>query len=73
LAAESLLLTGIAQRAILVSTTRYEGVTGIQNASLRWLIGELSTLFQLGSEDDVFRHPEVSYKNPGEAAGAKWK
>ncbi|MEY4575567.1 MAG: hypothetical protein RL701_270 [Pseudomonadota bacterium] len=56
-----------------VSPTKYEGVTVSQNASLRWLIGELSKLFQLGSEDDVFRHPEVSYKNPGEAAGAKWK
>ena len=56
-----------------VDKKTYEGVTGAQNDSLRWLIGTLSPLFFLGSEDDVFRHPEVSYKNPGEAATAKWK
>lgn len=50
----------------------YEAVTQLQNMSLRWLIGELYTHFHLGDED-VFRHPEVSYKNAGEAADAKWK
>lgn len=50
----------------------YEAVTLLQNLSLHWLIGELYTHFSLGA-NDVFRHPEVSYKNPGEAKGAKWK
>lgn len=50
----------------------FETVTKEQNASLKWLIGELFGHFKLDN-DDVFRHPEVSYKNPGEAATAVWK
>ncbi len=50
----------------------YEAVTAAQNVSLQWLIDELDTAFSLG-EGDVYRHPDVSYKNPGEAAAAKWK
>lgn len=50
----------------------YEPVTALQQSSLQWLISELNTLFDLKVED-VFRHPEVSYKNEGEAASATWK
>ncbi len=50
----------------------YETVTIAQNASLQWLVGELFSLFNLTSSD-VYRHPEVSYKNPGEARTARWK
>ncbi len=52
-------------------TNVYETVTDSQNASLKWLILELqATLKMIASE--VFRHPDVSYKQPTEAATAKW-
>jgi len=35
---------------------------------LAWLIEALKTQFSNVGADDVFRHPDVSYKNPGEAA-----
>lgn len=54
-----------------VDDTTYEAVTLAQNASLRWLLDALYDHFSIGT-DDTFRHPTVSYKNPGEAAGAKW-
>jgi len=54
-----------------IDAKSYEAVTAAQNTSLSWLLGELYTLFSLGKAD-VYRHPEVSYKNPGEAAGATW-
>lgn len=50
----------------------YEAVTASQNASLQWLVSELYRLFTL-SAADVYRHPDVSYKNPGEAATAVWQ
>lgn len=49
----------------------YEMVTCSQNASLRWLLDALYDYFSIGA-DDTFRHPTISYKNPGEAAGATW-
>lgn len=49
----------------------YETVTKEQNASLKWLVGELRTVFSVPLTD-VFRHPTVSRKNPTEAATAKW-
>jgi N-acetyl-anhydromuramyl-L-alanine amidase AmpD len=52
--------------------TTYERVTPAQHASLRWLMGELFRQFSL-TDRDVYRHPEVSYKNPGEASTAQWK
>lgn len=52
--------------------SRYEAITTAQQVSLTWLIGELYLHFGIGA-GDVFRHPEVSYKNPGEAAGATWE
>lgn len=50
----------------------YQAVTPLQQASLQWLITELNILFSLKLED-IYRHPEVSYKNVGEAASATWK
>jgi len=50
----------------------YEAVTSLQNTSHQWLVGELYTHFSLGV-GDVYRHPEISYKNPGEASTAVWK
>lgn len=51
---------------------KFEPVTHCQNMSLQWLIDQLYAHFGL-AKNDVYRHPTVSYKNPGEAAGAKWK
>ena len=50
---------------------QYEAVTTEQNASLAWLIRELSSALGL-SMTEVFRHPDVSYKQPSEAATATW-
>lgn len=55
-----------------VDDKTYTPVTPQQNISLQWLIDELYTHFSL-DKNDIYRHPTVSYKNPGEAAGAKWK
>lgn len=49
----------------------YEAVTDAQNGSLAWLVGELRQHFQV-PPDEVFRHPVVSYKDPNEAATARW-
>ena len=49
----------------------YESVNAKQNASLKWLVNELSTYLNINN-DDVYRHPEVSYKQPSEAGTAKW-
>jgi len=55
-----------------IDNKRYETVTPSQNASLQWLVSELYSHFSLTSSD-VYKHPEVSYKNPGEASTATWK
>jgi N-acetyl-anhydromuramyl-L-alanine amidase AmpD len=49
----------------------YESVTANQNASLAWLINELQIALKLNTAE-VFRHPQVSYKQPSEAVTAKW-
>ena len=49
----------------------YESVNVSQNASLKWLIGELTTLLSL-STTDIYRHPTVSRKQASEAATAAW-
>lgn len=54
-----------------INNNKYEAISLLQNNSLQWLIGELHTHFGLG-RNDVYRHPSVSYKNPGEAESAKW-
>lgn len=50
----------------------YEAVTPLQNMSLQWLVGELYDHFSM-TASDLYKHPEVSYKNPGEASTAVWK
>ncbi|MDP5137608.1 peptidoglycan recognition family protein [Rheinheimera baltica] len=54
-----------------IDDKQYEAVTPAQNESLKWLLGELYQHFSL-TGSDVYRHPDVSYKNPGEAKGASW-
>ena len=49
----------------------YESATPAQNDSLRWLVTTLERLLTL-SAADVFRHSEVSYKQPTEATSARW-
>ena len=49
----------------------YDAVTAAQNTSLRWLISEIQTTLSV-PVTEVFRHPEVSRKNPTEAQSAKW-
>lgn len=49
----------------------YEAVTATQNTSLRWLVSEIQTTLGV-AVTEVFRHPEVSRKNPSEAQSAKW-
>ncbi len=49
----------------------YEPVTKAQNESLGWLVQELRFVLNI-PVSEVFRHPEVSRKNPTEAATAKW-
>lgn len=49
----------------------YVPVTDEQNGALRWLVGELRRLLSVAAEE-VYRHPQVSYKTPTEAATASW-
>jgi N-acetylmuramoyl-L-alanine amidase len=49
----------------------YEAVTAEQNASLKWLVGELVRLLGVPLTE-IFRHPDVSWKNPSEAKSAAW-
>jgi N-acetylmuramoyl-L-alanine amidase len=50
----------------------YEPVTKEQNESLAWLVKSLSTTLAVPTTE-VFRHPDVSRKNPTEASTADWK
>ena len=54
-----------------VGMKTYESINDAQNKSLKWLIGELYSHYSL-TKVDVFRHPEVSYKQPSEGSTAKW-
>ena len=49
----------------------YEAVNSLQNSSLEWLVNQLNKLLNI-EDDDIFRHPEVSYKKSSEASSAKW-
>lgn len=49
----------------------YEVVTNEQNASLKWLIAELTATLNVPLTE-VFRHPDVSRKNASEARTASW-
>lgn len=50
----------------------YDTVTAAQNASLKWLVAQLTQLLGVPMTE-VFRHPEVSRKTPSEAQSAVWK
>lgn len=52
-------------------TKSYEAVSTMQNNALNWLINELYNHFNI-SHLDIYRHPEVSYKQPTEAQTANW-
>jgi len=49
----------------------YEPVNKLQNASLKWLVKELSETLNV-SMNEIYRHPEVARKNKTEASSAKW-
>jgi len=49
----------------------YESISEPQNNSLKWLLGELYSHYAI-SKLDVYRHPEVSYKQPTEGKTANW-
>lgn len=53
------------------SNSSYESVNSKQNLSLKWLVNELTTHLKL-QNNDIYRHPEVSYKQPTEAKTANW-
>lgn len=49
----------------------YEALTKQQDASLKWLVQELRITLGVPLTE-IFRHPQVSYKNSTEAATALW-
>jgi len=48
----------------------YEPITEAQKESLEWLLRELRCSFHLGGKE-IFRHPEISYKERNEAISTK--
>ena len=55
-----------------INDSAYEALSAQQSEALLWLLDLLYENLELGS-GDVFKHPEVSYKHPGEAASAQWR
>lgn len=49
----------------------FEAVTPEQNASLKWLVGELREALNVPLTE-IYRHPVVSRKTPSEAETASW-
>lgn len=62
---------GIELVSKVLANGTYEAVTADQNTSLHWLVSEIQTTLSV-PVTEVFRHPEVSRKNPTEAQSAKW-
>jgi N-acetyl-anhydromuramyl-L-alanine amidase AmpD len=62
---------GIEIVGALATQDTYETVNAEQNASLKWLVAELTSTLGVPMTE-VFRHPEVSRKNPSEASSAAW-
>jgi N-acetyl-anhydromuramyl-L-alanine amidase AmpD len=50
----------------------YDTVTRPQNESLIWLVSVLEAGLGL-TNDDIYRHPQVSYKQTSEAESANWR
>jgi len=55
----------------LPDQARYESVGPEQNASLKWLVHTLAIALGVPLHE-VFRHPDLSYKQPSEAKTATW-
>lgn len=55
----------------LAKEKAYVTVAEAQNASLKWLVGELAETFKVPMTE-VFRHPDLSWKEPTEASTATW-
>jgi len=49
----------------------YEPPTPAQNLAVKWLVAELQRELAL-TGSDVYRHPDIAYKNPTEAKGVQW-
>ncbi|NUP84299.1 MAG: N-acetylmuramoyl-L-alanine amidase [Burkholderiaceae bacterium] len=49
----------------------FEPLTDAQQTSLQWLLTELLHTLRL-ARTDVYRHSEISWKQPSEASSAKW-
>jgi N-acetyl-anhydromuramyl-L-alanine amidase AmpD len=49
----------------------YEDVTNQQNSSLKWLMAELMDTLNVPA-GEIYRHPQISYKQRTEASTAKW-
>jgi N-acetyl-anhydromuramyl-L-alanine amidase AmpD len=49
----------------------YRTVSKEQNTSLQWLVAKLTELLKI-DRSEIFRHPDVSRKNPTEASTASW-
>lgn len=49
----------------------FDAVNSKQNASLKWLVAELTKLLSL-TTSDIYRHPTVSRKQASEASTATW-
>lgn len=49
----------------------FDAVNSKQNASLKWLVAELTNLLSLTTAD-IYRHPTVSRKQASEASTATW-
>lgn len=50
----------------------YEAVTDKQNESLKWLVSEIASKFNVPMTE-VYRHPDIGRKNKTEASTAKWE
>lgn len=50
----------------------YEAVTEKQNESLKWLVSEIASKFNVPMTE-VYRHPDIGRKNKTEASTAKWE
>lgn len=55
-----------------IESEEFELVNYAQNCALRWLVAELQAALTIPMTE-VFRHPEVSWKNLSEAYTAKWQ
>lgn len=65
-------LTAAEQQRFLAEHGVYEPLTSAQQASLQFLLVQLKETLSI-SASEIFRHPEVSYKNKTEAETATWK